>query len=155
MRGSVLRQAFGDDQAGFFRRAAFQQGDRARLLDAVDVGLGKDAAHLAVEVVQARDHDDGVRNAVGDLDEIAHGLLKALLGVLEEAQILDLIDTEHERGAIDGPHQLAETRDDLESAAVAGIRIEGRDRLMRQVVELAPAEYWRMRWSMRGSARCR
>ncbi len=98
-------EPLGDDQARLLRRAAFEQRDGSRLLDAVDVGLREDAAHLAVEVFQARDDEDGVGQPVGDLDEIAHGALEALLGVGEEAQILDLIDAEHERGAIDGPHQ--------------------------------------------------
>ena len=50
--------------------------DRAGLLDAVDVGLGEHTAHLAVEVFQARDDEDGVGQAVGDLDEVAHGAWK-------------------------------------------------------------------------------
>ena len=72
-------------------------------------------------------------SAVGDLNEIAHGFLKPLFGIIEEAQVLDLIDAEHQRGAIDRPHQLAERRDDLERAVFAGIRIERRDSLMREI----------------------
>ena len=113
---------------------------RARLLDAVDVGLGQHAAHLAVEVSEARDDDDGVRHAVGDLDEVAHGLLEALLGVVEEAQVLDLVDAEDERGAVDGPHQRAERGDDLEGAVLAGVGIERGDGLVRQRGELAAVQ---------------
>ena len=99
-----MREPLGDDQPGFLRRATFQERNGAGLLDAIDVGLRQHAAHLAVEVFQARDDEDGVGHAVGDLDEVAHRTLEALLGVGEEAQILDLIDAEDQRGAVDGPH---------------------------------------------------
>ena len=83
--------------------------DGAGLLDAVDVGLRQRRSRTcAVEIAEARDDDDRVGHAVGDLDEIAHGLLEALFGIVEEAQVLDLIDAEDERGAIDRPHQRAE-----------------------------------------------
>ena len=129
-----------DDQAGFFRRAALAQQDGARLLDAVDVGLRDEAAHLSVEIFEARDDDDGVGQAVGDLNEIAHGALKAIFGIVEEAQILDLIDAEDERGAIDRPHQRAERRDDFEGAIFAVVRIERRDGLMRDRRQLAAVQ---------------
>ena len=135
-----MGKALGDDQLGFLRRAAFQQRHRAGLLDAVDVGLRQHAAHLPVEVFQARDDEDGVGHAVGDLDEIAHGALEALLGVGEEAQVLDLVDAEDERGAVDGPHQRAERGDDLEGAILAGVRVEGGDGLVRQLGERAPVQ---------------
>ena len=77
------------------------------------------------------------RHAVGDLDEVAHGLLEALLGIVEEAQVLDLVDAEHQRGAVDRPHQAAERLDDLEGAVLARVGIERGDRLMRQVGQLA------------------
>ena len=138
-RGHVL-EAFGNDETRFLRRAAFQERDRAGLLDAVDVGLGEHTAHLAVEVLQARDDEDGVGHAVGDLDEVAHGALEALLGVVEEAQVLDLVDAEDERGAVDRPHQRAERGDDLEGAVLARVGVECRDRLMCQRGERAAVE---------------
>ncbi len=134
-RRGEMRQTLGDDQPRLFRRAAFEQRDGAGLFDAVDVRLGQYAAHLAVEVFQARDDENGVGHAVGDLDEVAHGALEALLGVGEEAQVLDLIDAEDERGAIDGPHQRAEGGDDLEGAVFAVVGVERRDGLMRQCRE--------------------
>ena len=135
-----MLEALGDDEARFLRRAAFQERDRAGLLDAVDVGLGEHTAHLAVEVFQARDDEDGVGQAVGDLDQVAHGLLEALLGVVEEAQVLDLVDAEDERGAVDRPHQRAECGDDLEGAVLARVGVERRHCLMCQRGELAPVE---------------
>ena len=105
---------------------------RPGLLDAVDVGLREHAAHLAVEIVQARDDDDGVRHPVGDLDEIAHGPLEALFRVIEEAQVFDLVDGEDERCPVDRPHQRAKRRDDLEGAVFARVGIERCHGLMRQ-----------------------
>ena len=134
--GEVL-ETLCNDEAGFLGRAGFEQGHGARLLDAIDIGLGEHAANLAVEVLEAGDDDDGVRQAIGDLDEIAGRLLEALLGVVEEAQVLDLIDREHERGALHGPHQHAERRDDLEGAVLAGVGIERADGLMRKRRQLA------------------
>ena len=93
-------------------------------LDAVDIGLRDEAAHLSVEIFEARYDDDSVGQAVGDLNEIADGALKAIFGIVEEAQILDLIDAEDERGAIDGPDERTERRDDLERAIFAVVRIE-------------------------------
>ena len=115
--------------ARFLGRAAFEQRHRAGLLDAVDVGLRQHAAHLAVEVLEARDDDDGVGTRLAIWIRSRDGLLEALLGVVEEAQVLDLIDAEDQRRAIDRPHQLAEALDDLEGAAVAGVGIERRDGL--------------------------
>ena len=150
-----MLETLGDDEARLLRRAALEQRDGARLLDAVDVGLGEHAAHLAVEVLEAGDDDDGVGQPVGDLNEIAHGVLEALLGVVEEAQILDLVDGEYERGALDRPHQRAERGDDLEGAVLAGIGIEGGDRLMRKRRQLAAEEVLAHALSMRGSRRSR
>ena len=96
-----------------------------------------------------------VGQAVGDLDEIADGALKAIFGIVEEAQILDLIDAEDERGAIDRPHQRTERLDDLEGAIFAVVGIERGDGLVRDRVSCRPYRYWRTRWSMRGSWRCR
>jgi hypothetical protein len=139
-RCGEMRQPLGDDQLGFFRRAAFKKRDRTGLLDAVDVRLREHAAHLAVEVFQARDDENGVRHPVGDLDEIAHGALESFLGVGEKAQVLDLIDAEYERGALDGPHQRAEGGDDLEGAVFAAVRVECGDGLMRKLGERAPVQ---------------
>ena len=101
------------------------------LLDAVDVGLRDEASHLSVEIFKARDDDDGVGQPVGDLDEIADGALKTVFGIVEEAQILDLVDAEDERGAIDRPHERAERGDDLEGAILAVVGIERTDGFMR------------------------
>ncbi len=136
----LIRQALGDDEAGFFRRAAFAQQHRARLLDAVDIGLRDEAAHLAVEVFQARNDDDGVRQPVGDLDEVARGALEALFGVVEEAQVFDLVDAEDERRAVDRPHQRAERSDDLEGAVFAVVGIERADGLVRDRRQLPAVE---------------
>ena len=125
----MLLEALADDQACLVGTAALQQRHRASLLDTIDVGLRQHAAHLIVEIAEARDDDHGRRHAVGDLDEIANGLLEALLGVVEEAQVLDLIDAEDERGPVDGPSELAEALDDLEGAAVARVGIKRRDGL--------------------------
>src|SRR5690606_15085044 len=47
------------------------------------------------------------------------------------------VDAEDQSSAVHGPHELAEGLDDLESPAVAAVRIEGGDRRVRQLVELA------------------
>ena len=86
-----------DDQARFFRRAAFQKCDGTRLLDAVDIGLGQGTANLTVEIIEARDDDDRIGQTVGDLNEVAHRFLEAFFRVVEETQIFDLIDGEDER----------------------------------------------------------
>ena len=136
-RDRVLLDTARKNEPRFVGRAALEQRDRARLLDAVDVGLREHAAHLVVEVAEAGDDDQRARHAVGDLDEIAHGFLEAIIGIREEAQVLDLIDAEDERRAIDRPHELAEALDDLESAALARARIERSHGRLRQLVELA------------------
>ncbi len=133
-------QAAGDDQARFFRRATFEQRHGSRLFDAVEIGLRECAANLAVEIIQARNNNDGVGQAVGDLDEIADRLLKALFGVIEEAEIFDLIDSEDEGGLLDGPNQLSERGDDFEGAVLARVGIEGGDGLMGERRELAAIE---------------
>ena len=115
----MLLDAARENEAGFIGRAALEQRDRARLLDAVDIGLCEHTAHVVVEIAEAGDDDQRCRHAIGNLNEIAHGFLEALVGVGEEAQILDLIDAEDERGAIDRPHELAEALHDLEGTPLA------------------------------------
>ena len=112
-----------DDEARFFRRAAFQERDRTRLLDAVEIGLGQGTANLTIEVIEARDDDDRVGQAVGDLDEITHRFLETFLRVVKETQILDLIDGEDERRLLDGPDQFSERSDDFEGAVLARVGI--------------------------------
>jgi hypothetical protein len=92
---------------------------------------------MIVEIAEAGDDDQRGRHAVGDLNEIAHSLLEALIGVGEEAQIFDLVDAEDERRAIDRPHELAETFDDLEGAALTRTRIERGNRRLRELIERA------------------
>ena len=133
----LMREALRDDEAGFFRRAAFAQQNRAGFLDAVDIRLRNHAAHLAVEIFQARDDDDRVGQPVGNLDEIAHRALKALFGVIEEAQVFDLIDAEHQRRAVDGPDERAERCDDFKRAVFAGVGIERAHGFMRDRRQLA------------------
>ena len=60
--------------------------------------------------------------------------------VVEEAQVLDLVDGEHQGGAVDRPHQPAERLDDLKSAPLAGVGVERCHRLLRQVAQLVPVE---------------
>ena len=117
-------QALGDDQPRFLGGARLDQRHRPRLLDAVDVGLRQHLAHLAVEVAEAGDEHDRGRHAVGDLDQVARRLLEALLVVVEEAQVLDLVDAEHQRRAVDRPHQAPERLDDLEGTPLARVGIE-------------------------------
>ena len=50
-------QAFCDDEPRFRRGTALQKRDRARFLDAVDVGLSQNPTHLVIKVLQARDHE--------------------------------------------------------------------------------------------------
>ena len=133
----LVLQPLGNDEPRLLRRAAFEQCDRPRLFDAVDIGLRQDGPRLPVELFQARDQDDPPRHAVGNLHQVADGFLEALLGIVEVPEILDLVDAEHERGAIDGPHQLAEAFDDLEGAAIAAVGIERSDRVPCEFGELA------------------
>ena len=112
----VLGQALGDDEARLGGGACLLQPHRSGLLDAIDIGLRQRVPHRAVEVAETGDQHDRGRHPVGDLDEIAHRLLEAFLRIVEEAQILDLIDAEDERRAVDGPHQASERLDDLEGA---------------------------------------
>ena len=137
---SLMGDALRNDQFGFFRCPAFAQQHRARFLDPVDVRLGHEAAHLAVEIFQARNDDDRIRQPVGDLDEIANGTLKAFFRIVEEAQILDLVDAEHQRRAIDRPNKRAKRRDDFERAIFAGIRIKRANRFMRNRRQLAAVQ---------------
>ena len=136
----VLLQPLGDDETRLFGGARLDQRHGAGLLDAVDVGLRQHLAHLAVELGQARHQHDRRRHAIGDLDQVARGLLEAFRIVVEEAQVLDLVDGEHQRRAVHRPHQAAERLDDLERTPLAGIGIERRHRLLREVVQLVPVE---------------
>ena len=129
-----------DDQAGLFGRTAFEQGDRSGLLDPVEVGLGEDAADLAVEILKHGDKHDRGRHAVGDLDQVAHGALEPFLGVIEEAQVLDLVDAEDQARPVCDPHQLAERSDDLKRAILAGVGIERGDGFMRQGCQVAAVQ---------------
>ena len=122
------------------RRARLDQRHRSRLLDAVDVGLRQRLAHLAVEVAEARDEHDRGRHPVGDLDQVARRLLETLLEIVEEAQVLDLVDAEHQRRPVDRPHQAPERLDDLEGAPLARVGVERGHRLDRQVGQLAAVE---------------
>ena len=106
--GAFLLQAAGNDEAGLLGRAGLDQRYGTGLLDAVDIGLRQGLAHLLVEITQARHEHDRGRHAVGDLDQVARGFREALLEVVEEAQVLDLVDAEHERGVVHAPHQPAE-----------------------------------------------
>jgi hypothetical protein len=121
----------------FLGRAALEQRDGAGLLDSIHVGLCEHPADLTVEIFQARDDQDGIGHAVCDLDEVAHCTLEALLGVAEEAQVLDLVDAENERGAIDRPHEAAECGNDLEGAILAGVGVERGNGLMRELGQRA------------------
>jgi hypothetical protein len=132
----VLLQAPGDDEPRLLGRARLDERHRPRLLDAVDVGLRQHLAHLAVELGQARDQHDGGGHPVGDLDEVARRLLEALGVVSEEAQVLDLVDGEHQRRAVHRPHEPADGLDDVEGAALAGVGIERGNRLVRQLAQL-------------------
>src|SRR5690606_33835549 len=134
-RGLML-EALGDDEPRLFRRARFEQGHRASFLDAVDIGLGKNAANLPVKIFQTRDDDDRRWYAIGDLDEITDGLLEAVFRVLEEAQVFNLVDAENERGALHRPDQLANRLDDLEGTTVSAVRVERCNCRVREFVEL-------------------
>ena len=134
---AFLREALGDDEPSLLGAAGLVEPHGSRLLDAVDVGLRQRIAHRAVEVAEAGDDDDGRRHAIGDLDQVAGSLLEAILRVVEEAQVLDLIDGEDERRAVDGPHQPSERFDDLEGAPLAGIGVERSHGLGGKVGELA------------------
>jgi hypothetical protein len=123
----MIGEALRDDEASFLRCPAFAQQNGAGFLDAVDVRLRDEASHLTVKIFQARDDDDRVRQPVGDLNEIAHGALEAVFGIIEEAQIFDLVDAEDERGAIDGPDECSERLDDFEGAVFAIVGVEGAD----------------------------
>ena len=135
-----LRQTLLDDGARFLGGPRLGQLHGTGLLDAVDERARQALAHGAVEIFQAGDDGDGRRHAVGDLDEIANGFLETLLGIAEGTQILDLIDAEDERGAVDHPHDAAEALDDLEGAVLARVGIERSDGCLRQVVERAAVE---------------
>ena len=136
----ILLQPLGDDETRLLGRARLDQRHRAGFLDAVDIGLRQHLAHLAVEIGETGDQHDRRRHAVGDLDQIARGLLEALGIVVEDAQVLDLIDRKHQRRAIHRPHQAAERLDDLERAPLARVGIERSHRFLRKVVQLVAIE---------------
>src|SRR5262245_54245790 len=102
---AIGANALGDDELRFLGCARLLEGYRTGLLDPIDVGLRQHLAHLAVEIAKAGEEHDGRRHAIGNLNEIPRGLLKALVIVLEEAQILHLIDGDDECRAVNDPHQ--------------------------------------------------
>ena len=132
----LIFEPLANDQLGFFRRPAFAQQHGARFFNSVDIGLSDHAAHLAVEILQARDHHNRIGQPVGDLDEVAYGALKTLLGVIEKAQIFDLVDAEHQGRALHRPHQSAKRGNDLKGAVFARIWIERADSFVCQRREL-------------------
>src|SRR5690606_1697696 len=133
----LVLQPLGDDEPRLLGRSGLQQRDRPRLLDTVDIGLRQHTPDLAVKIFKTGDENDRGWNAVGDLNEVAHRFLESLFRIIEEAQVLDLVDAENQRRAVDSPHELAKRLDDLESAAIAAVRIECGHRRLGQLVELA------------------
>ena len=124
-------EALGNDELGFFGCAAFSQQYGAGFFNAIDIRLSNHATDLAIEVFQARNDHDRVVEPVGDLDEIADSALEAFFRIVEEPQVLDLIDTKHQRRAFDRPHQRAKCGDDFKSAVFAGIGVQRYDGFMR------------------------
>ena len=121
-------------------RAGLFEAHRSCLLDPVDIGLRQPLPHRAVEIAEARDEHDRGGNPVGHLNEVARRPLEPLLGIAEEAQVLNLIDAEHERRPVDRPHQAPERLDDLEGAPLARVGVERCHCLHRQVGQLAAVE---------------